>query len=154
MIVGFFILTVVASLINYKDHLEVYLIYWTHLNAVMSLIASLMSAIVVTMFYFGRFKVENSMPFVLKMYWALWNQTTVFAFLITFTYWSVLFDHQGNQGDLHDYLVHAFNSVIPLIDTWIVSHPPRYAHFMYVTIAGIDYGIFTIIYQLAGGVNR
>lgn len=135
-----------------QEALGYYMIYWTHLNLTVSLVVSVMSAILVTLYYFDLFIVENSMPFILKLYWASWNQITVFSILISLAFWT--FFYKPETISLYDISVHVLNSFVPFIDIWIVNHPPRYSHFWYVTISGLDYAVFTIIYQYVGGLNK
>lgn len=56
--------------------------------------------------------------------------------------------------DAMNIIVHAINSVIMLIDVWIVSHPIRILHFYWPMLLGICYVIFNFIYYVAGGTSR
>jgi hypothetical protein len=127
------------------------MIYWSHINLFGTLITSILSTVLVTLFFFGRFKVDASMPFVLKLFWAFWNQTTVFAFLITFAYWTFLY--RKDEITFQSVVIHALNSVVAFMELCIVRHPPRYSHFFYVSLSCFFYGIFTVSFQFLGGVN-
>ena len=151
-VVFYFLASLAHSLYMNIGFFDTYMIYWTHLNIIASLITMTLTAVLVTLYHFDKFKVNNSMPVVLRIYWVLWNQTTVFAFLIISTYWALL-----NKVDLVEsnyMLAPILNSVVPLVDLFIVNHPPRFTHFFYVTLTGLGYVGFTVAYQLTGGLNR
>lgn len=51
-------------------------------------------------------------------------------------------------------IVHVINSVLMLLDIWIVAHPVRLLHFYMPVTFGICYVFFSIIYFAAGGTNK
>lgn len=54
---------------------------------------------------------------------------------------------------MNNILVHGTNFIGPLIDLFIISHPYHIAHCIYPMICSIFYMIYTVIFQVAGGVN-
>jgi hypothetical protein len=136
-----------------RGHFHVYFIYWTHLNIFATMIMALLGAVFVTLHHFGSTKnKDTTMSLSTKVYWALWNQSYVFACLISGSYWILL--HNGEQIDLNNVLVHFTNVAVLFIDLLIVKHPPTYRNFYCVTFVGICYGVFTMIYQFCGGVDK
>jgi len=56
---------------------------------------------------------------------------------------------------LSDALTHAVNSIVMLIDVFVVKHPARYSHFVYPLAFGAFFGIgFSLPYTLLGGRDR
>lgn len=53
-----------------------------------------------------------------------------------------------------NYFVHGNNSLLMMIDLWIVCNPVRILHFLYPVIFGLFYVIFSVIYYFAGGTSR
>lgn len=52
-------------------------------------------------------------------------------------------------------MTHAGNSIVLLIDTFVIAHPPRFEHFVHPMGFGFFYAfIFSLPYTLLGGVNR
>lgn len=133
-------------------HFHVYFIYWTHLNLFATMITTTLGAMLVTLHYFNKIKIKKVMTASLKLYWALWNQSIVFACLISGSYWILL--HKAQQIDLNNILIHVTNVIVPVFDLFIVSFPSRYRNFFYVTTVGVGYGFFTMIYQFSGGVDK
>jgi hypothetical protein len=118
----------------------------------MTMVTTAYGAVLVTLQHFEKMKLEKEMPASLKIYWALWNQSIVFACLISGSYWILL--HKTQPVDLNNILIHITNVAVLFIDLLIVNHPPRYRNFFYVTFVGICYGIFTMIYQYCGGLDK
>jgi hypothetical protein len=62
--------------------------------------------------------------------------------------------YRDGQNNLNNYLVHATNSLVLILDLLIVAHPHRMSHFIYPTTCGALYMLFTIVYTFLGGVDR
>lgn len=115
------------------------------------------------------------MPTVFKIYWALHNSALVTSFLVTIIYWTFLhFSKLCIQINLNEIqskiflncfffpamklplnamniLSHACNSVVMFLDILIVASPMRLLHVIQpLAFTGI-YGLFSIVYFLAGG---
>lgn len=129
-----------------------FFIYWTHLNLCGTMIATVLGAILVTLHHFDKLQVENIMPTSLKIYWALWNQSIGFACMISVFYWS--FIHEGKLFELNNVLIHITNLAVLIVDAYVIKFPARYKNFFYVTFIGVCYGIFTILYQQLGLLNK
>ncbi|TMW52342.1 hypothetical protein DOY81_002599 [Sarcophaga bullata] len=61
------------------------------------------------------------------------------------------FTDNANASDLYNLWAHGFNSILMLLDHMLVAFPTRILHFIYPLTLGILYGIFSLIYYLAGG---
>lgn len=86
---------------------------------------------------------------VLKLYWFLCNNSLCFACCISCIYWTMLDD--GRDMSLNNFLVHATNSLVLIVDLFIVSHPHRMSHCIYVMTCGAVYMLFTIVFTFLGG---
>jgi hypothetical protein len=105
----------------------------------------------VTLHYLGQNKKKNSMSLSMKLYWAMWNQSIVFACLISGSYWILLHKDDIN---FNSFLTHTLNVIVPVFDLFVVNHPPRYNQFFHVTFVGVSYGFFTMVYQFSGGLDK
>lgn len=113
---------------------------------------SLIGAIAVSLYYFDKIKLKNKNPTILKVYWFLWNESIAFAFVLTISYWLVIYE--GQEVDLENVLIHVINSIVLGLDLIIVKHPPRYLNGIFIVMAGVLYGLFTWIFQFIGGKNK
>lgn len=117
--------------------------------------SSLLGAVIVTLYYRGKIKFDDSIntPTVLKLYWLLVTLSTVISISLSCIYWP--FIHNGRDSGVNDALTHAGNAIVMLIDIFIHAHPPRFGHFVYPLAFGFFYGvIFVIPYIYLGGTNR
>lgn len=90
----------------------------------------------------------------LKIYWISHYTTVVLALLITLVFWAALYPSMPEiGGDLYNVWAHAVNSILMIFDCFMVAFPTRIMHFVYPFVAGIIYGIFSVIYFFAGGVD-
>ncbi|KAH8402923.1 hypothetical protein KR222_000381, partial [Zaprionus bogoriensis] len=48
---------------------------------------------------------------------------------------------------------HAINSMCMVFDCLVVAFPTHLMHFIYPLIVGLTYGVFSLIYFLAGGTD-
>lgn len=127
-------------------------IYLSRWNLFGTAIASLLGAYLVTYSHFQRKKITNRVQNVLKFYWFLCNNSVVFACVVSSIYWTLLYP--GGQCSLNNYLVHATNSIVLVIDVFVIRHPHHMAHFIYPMTCGTLYMFFTFIYTVLGGVDR
>ena len=81
--------------------MNTYLIYLTNWGLLMSMIMTILGAVLVTAYYFDKMIVQQNriMPVVFKAYWFLSNTATVIAFGITILYWSLIYE--GNTYFIH-----------------------------------------------------
>ncbi|KAH8333993.1 protein rolling stone [Drosophila kikkawai] len=90
----------------------------------------------------------------LKIYWISHYTTVVLAMLITLVFWAALYPSMPEMGaELYNLWAHAFNSICMIFDCFMVAFPTRIMHFVYPFIAGITYGVFSLIYFWSGGVD-
>ncbi|KAJ8955385.1 hypothetical protein NQ318_003482, partial [Aromia moschata] len=90
---------------------------------------------------------------VYPLYWVLHTVATPLAFGITFMYWIVIYDAKRMPFNAMNYFVHGNNSILMMIDLWMVAHPIRILHFVYPAVCGVTYTIFSVIYYSAGGTG-
>lgn len=93
ILAGFFIGTVAFSWKSSisRNYFNFWFIYMTNLNLLLCTITTTFAAVLVSLYHFDAVTVEprsNSY----KLYWLLSNVSTVFAFIITIVYWTVLFN--------------------------------------------------------------
>lgn len=122
-------------------------IYLTRWNLFATMVVTVMGAYLVS-----KSDVNEIPKRVLKFYWFLYNNSVCFACVISFIYWTMLYD--GEEKGLNNYLVHATNSLVLIIDLFVVRHPHRMSHFIYPMACGSLYMFFTIVYPFLGGVDR
>ncbi|PSN55936.1 hypothetical protein C0J52_00471 [Blattella germanica] len=97
---------------------------------------------------------HTQMPRIYKTYWFLQTLAVVIAVGITGSYFVVDYDPATHQLTALNLLVHAFNSILMVIDIIIVAHPIRLLHIVYTFSFIIFYFSFTVFYYLAGGTGR
>lgn len=99
--------------------------------------------------------------------WLLFNVAASVSLIVSTIYWSVLFPGQGNAESSNndtkdtwemqnieiDVVLHSINSILSLLDVFFSAMPVQLFHAIYVMLAGIVYGVFSVIYWAAGGTN-
>lgn len=135
-----------------RQHFHTFFIYLTHQNLCASVITTFFGAFLVTQYHFDKLKLEKEMPRSLKLYWLLWNQSIVFAAVISTFYWCI--PHDGCEFNLNNILIHILNSVVLIFDLLIVNHPANFSSFIYFLPTELAYMGFTIIYQFLSGVDK
>lgn len=137
-----------------RDEFQVMFIYMSRWNLFFTMIYTVLGAILVTQYNLAKKRIsEYPNNGFLKFYWMLWNHSICFAIVISVIYWTLLFKHENHSG-LNNYLVHATNSIVLIIDLLIIRHPHRVLHFLYPMACGSFYMIFTLVYTLLGGTDR
>lgn len=111
-----------------------------------------LSAILVTLHHFDMLENRKDLTTSLKLYWVLWNQSIVFAFLVDAAFWILLYE--GQQLVLDDILIHISNFLVLFIDLLIIKHPPKFENFIFIVMVEIVYMIFTYFYQISGGLDK
>lgn len=124
----------------------------THLNLCGTVIMTFMSAVLVTFYYFDVIKIGRKMSKPLKFYWLLWNQSIVFAFIVDAAFWILLY--KGEKLVLDDILIHVTNFLVLFVDLFVVKHPSKFSNFIYIIKVEVTYMVFTLVYQLCGGLDK
>ncbi|RZB39840.1 hypothetical protein BDFB_000206 [Asbolus verrucosus] len=96
---------------------------------------------------------KSTLPFY-KFYWVTNVVATDIAFGVTALYWSLIYDEKSMNFDAMNFFVHANNSVLMMIDMFMVAHPIRLLHCCYPIVFGICYAVFSVIFYAAGGISR
>ncbi|ESP03572.1 hypothetical protein LOTGIDRAFT_237670 [Lottia gigantea] len=104
-------------------------------------------------YYNKQEKEESSMPVHLKCIWILSNVVHGGSFIVTGTFWTVIFPGIKTLY-LVTFVVHAFNSIYVLFNILASRIPIRILHCYQVMIYGLIYLLFTAIYQVSGGTGR
>lgn len=153
IVAAFFAVSIAYSVVdNIKiGHFGVFFIYLTHLNLCGTLLTAFLGALLVTLHYFKKLKVDRESK-LLRIYSSLWNQSTVLSILVSAFYWTVIY--QGEPIDVNNVLVHMTNSIVLVIDLLIVAFPAKYSNVIGVIVAEIVYLGFTVVYQLLGGLDK
>lgn len=154
LIAIFYTFCVAFSILHNIDRgrFHVYFIYLTNLNLCGSMATAVLGAMSVILHHYDVIKVDKKMPRMLKIYWALWNQSTVISCVVTIFYWMML--HNGSEISLNNIFVHVTNSAVLVFDSLAVKHPPRYSLCVHLITVEIAYGVFTVIYQMLGGLDK
>lgn len=135
-----------------RRHLSFCYIYLTHQNLCMTVITTWLGAVLVSAYHWGILDVEKEMTGSMKLHWMLWNQTTVFAILVSLFYWQS--PHDEGKFCLQNMLLHVLNSAVLVFDLFIVGYPARFSNFIFFFPAEIAYTVFTIVYQMRGGLDK
>ncbi|XP_037959022.1 protein rolling stone-like [Teleopsis dalmanni] len=147
-----FFLGVLGSLVQHFNEGK-WFIYLTDWGFFLCMYTSLFGAILVSVYHCNPQKFETG-SFILKFYWASHWSTLVLATMITFVYWLFIYPNDNaSPTALYNLWAHAFNSVLMLMDHMLVAFPTRILHFIYPFIAGVLYGLFSVIYYFAGGLD-
>jgi hypothetical protein len=151
----FFVFSLFTSLFNSvaKSEIHVYFIYLTHWNLLFTTVSMILSAILVTRHHKNRLNCDK-MTRELKTYWLISSSTSMYAFLVSLIYWTLLFKQDEAVLDMNNVLVHATNSLVLIFDLSVVKHPGRFGILVYPLCAGVIFLIFSWIYPFLGGLNR
>lgn len=152
MVFFFFAFTVFFSATKNIDcgHFHVYFIYLTHLNLCGTATTLCLGAVLVSLFNVNKLSPENK--FWLRLYWLLWNQSIIFSCMISVFYWSVLY--KGQAINMNNIFIHITNSVVLIYDLLIIKHPPNYKAVIFLLPVEVCYLVFTVLYQLLGGLDK
>lgn len=94
-----------------------------------------------------------TMTFLTKLAWFLYNVTNFSTLLITAVYWIVIFT-PGSQLEAINFFVHAFNSIVSVVDLFVGKRPCNLLHFYHPFTALLAYTAFSVIYWAAGGRTK
>lgn len=103
-------------------------------------------------YHYDKLSISTKMSKILKFYWFIWNQSLAYSILVTVTYWLVL--HKGKEITLVNVLVHGINFLALSVDAFVSKHPRRLSNLPFSLFITICYLTFTLIYTLAGGLDK
>ncbi|XP_068916637.1 protein rolling stone-like isoform X2 [Tenebrio molitor] len=158
-----FFVTLVISIIDLKhpnsSDKAKWLIYLTNWGYTICTLQALLGALILSVCVLAprlrsKPNLEASTLKAYKLYWVTYVVATDIAFGITALYWSLIYDGSSMGFDAMNFFVHANNSVLMMIDLFVVAHPIRLLHCCYPIVFGICYAVFSVIYYAAGGISK
>lgn len=154
--VGVLIQTLVQA--RNRNALQYHAINLTNWGLWLNVLSSIYGALLITADHFNWIQIkDNKMTALLKTYWCLTNTNAVSSLFISTMYWSILhyyYIFAGGKNDLNNKLTHAGNSIMVLIDLFVIRHPCRWQHFIYPEHIGISFVIFTVFFSFSGSSNE
>lgn len=135
-----------------RGELKVHFIYLTNWCMLANLVCCVLGAVLATLHYFKRLKI-NKMSLPLKTYWFLSISSTMYAILISFTYWAILYWKDDNTIDTNNVIIHMTNCLL-VIDILVVKHKWNLAQFVWPLAFGCVFLAFSFVYPHLGGLNR
>uniref|UniRef100_A0A1B6C3D6 Protein rolling stone n=1 Tax=Clastoptera arizonana TaxID=38151 RepID=A0A1B6C3D6_9HEMI len=166
LLASIFSSTMIASLLGLgkpfqgNEYYLKWFIYLTHWGFSIATIQAILAAVLITRIYLKQkrkldLKEETlKMKTSFKVYWILHTVSVVAAFSISILYWSFVYDPSIHTLDVINVMIHAFNSVLMLIDLCLVSHPIRLSHLHWPLGFALCYTVFSAVYFAAGGTDR
>ncbi|KAJ3656191.1 hypothetical protein Zmor_015287 [Zophobas morio] len=157
----FFVITLFLSYMeNWNkpaSHQAMFFIYFTNWAYIMSTFQAIVIAILTTCVY--RRLVKNSRLSSVnltcyQLYWLNNIVSTDVAFLVTILYWTFIYDPKVDVLSLANICSHATNSVVTMVDLFVVAHPVRLLHGFYPGVFLIIYGLFSAVYYVCGGRDK
>lgn len=135
-----------------------WLIYFTHWANILYAFQTLFNAVLLTkcmVLYTRQESNWEDVPFKwYKVYWVTNVIATDAAFGVTFWFHTLIYDKETMGFSALNYFNHINNSLLMMLDLFVVAHPIRLLHFIYPLLFVLFYGFFSIIYYWAGGLSR
>lgn len=134
-------------------------IYLTNWDLALGTIQAFLGALIVS----KRWKLQKDVNFdpcnmkltmLERSYWFCYTVTSSLAIAVTISYWTAVYNPKIHQIDPLNIMLHVCNSILMIIDIWITSIPFNIANVWWCLIVVIFYIIFSIIYYLAGGLDK
>lgn len=134
-------------------------IYLTNWHLVMGMIQAVLGGFLVS----KRWKLQKisgfdpstlTVGFIERIYWFLYVVTTNIAFGVTITYWFGIYDPKVHYLDILNLMQHVFNSILMIVDFCVTCVPFRLRNFWWCSTIVILYITFSLIYYLAGGLDK
>lgn len=157
IVAGFYVFSVLYSIYIAicRGAFKVHFLYLTNLNLLATAVSTVLGAVLVTNYHRTKYCEHDGMTPAFKVFWCLSMCSTMYAILISFIYWAVLFHLEENVVDLNNIIVHVTNSCVLIIDIFVVKYHSRFSQFVWPALSGIIYLlIFTWLYPFFGGVNK
>ena len=92
-------------------------------------------------------KIDNdgTLSLAVQAYWVLGTIIQVFALIVSVVYFGALYQGGGKVW-FYNLNMHAFNSVMIVIDIAVCARPVRILHMLYPLVYGFIYVIFSVVY--------
>lgn len=141
---------------NYLSKWPIYLTNWGYTFCTLQalLAVGLVTQQLVKEKRIGSTEDRLQMPFMYKVYWLLHTLAVVIAIGITGSYFIVDYDPALHTLTALNLLMHAFNSILMVLDIIVVAHPFRLFHVFWALLFTIIYFCFSVIYHFAGGTGK
>lgn len=96
---------------------------------------------------------------LIKISWLLYNQIVISAIVVTVGYFSYVFITELETeptwfSEIGNWHRHGFNSIVALIDIFLLAYPVCIMHFVYTVAYGWVYALVTFIFWLQDPVNN
>ncbi|XP_011498754.1 PREDICTED: protein rolling stone-like isoform X2 [Ceratosolen solmsi marchali] len=145
--------------VNPLGLLEKWPIYLTNWDLILGLVQSFLACVLVTRrsryqeqpgfdassLYYGKLE---------KFYWFMYVVTSSLALGVTITYWALIHDPAIHHVDVLNILIHVANSLLMIVDLCVTSVPFEFRCFWWCPFFVNFYLIFSIVYYLAGGLDK
>ncbi|XP_070492841.1 protein rolling stone isoform X1 [Chironomus tepperi] len=145
---------------KFEHHYAKWWIYLTHWTVLICVLQGWLSAVICTKALMDNnrdyeFVLQTKVGYVQQFYWICYSVGTVYAFIVTFLYWTTVYNPEVDTFDLINFFVHTVLAVIMFADLLLVGHPVRMDPDLYFSTGlGLAYSIFSLIYYLCGGTDR
>ncbi|XP_033098631.1 protein rolling stone-like [Anneissia japonica] len=90
--------------------------------------------------------VENTLSFVYKLQWVLYYMAASGSILVSLIYWGALYSLGVDLALFTDLNVHAFTSLLMIVETFLSATPVRLLHMVYPLAYVIIYVVFTLVF--------
>ncbi len=138
-----------------RGEIKIHFIYLTNWIMFHTAVYCLLAAVLVTLHYNNRLEISERIEKLFKLMWFLSIIVTMYSFLITLTYWTILFNPNDPKSkiDFNNVFIHITNCLI-VLDVLVVKYKWNISQFVWPLSTGLTYLIFSFIYPMLGGVNR
>lgn len=129
-----------------------YFTNWTHVLLTITSLFAIFCLIYEYVFWHCGNQISHlvsQFPFLYRMYWILYSTSVDSAFTVSVGYW-LYKPFSRKQVPLYLDMYHFWNSVLMLMDLFIVAIPVRLLHVYTSIIFAFIYVIFTICYEYTG----
>ncbi|XP_053985936.1 protein rolling stone-like isoform X2 [Hylaeus volcanicus] len=134
-------------------------IYLTNWDLMLGLCQALLGGLLVS----RRWKLQKvsdfnpstlTIGFTERAYWFFYIATTGTAFCVSISYWCSIYDPKVHHLDPLNIMLHVCNSVLMTIDFCVTNVPFRLKNFWWCLSIPLLYTIFSLMYYLAGGLDK
>ncbi|KAJ3656189.1 hypothetical protein Zmor_015285 [Zophobas morio] len=131
-----------------------FLLYFTNWAYIISTFQAVVIADLTTKVFRRLCKKSRSNLKCYQVYWLSNILSTDIAFLVTIWYWTFIYNPKVDVLSLANIFKHALNSVVAMVDLFIVAHPVRLLHGIYSAVFLVVYGLFSAAYYVCGGLGK